>query len=100
MMETDEEEQQQHTNTGYENSVFISQIFDILIERGNLEFFMYALPGEPYAKLSEDVWFKLRKTAHTLQGIYAELAPEHWVSWFSDSLCITLFIVFFCYLHP
>ena len=75
-MDTDDEKQ---VETGLNNSAAIKDVFDFLAEKGSLEFFMYALPGEPHAKLTNDVWLGLAKSASTLRGAYVELAPEHWV---------------------
>ncbi|THH05906.1 hypothetical protein EW145_g4456 [Phellinidium pouzarii] len=60
------------------NSGAISAIFNLFAEKGDLKFFMFALPGEPSQILPDDVWITLRKLSNTLQGLYIELMDEHW----------------------
>ena len=57
----------------------LSDIFDYLADRGGLEFFMYALPGEPYAPLPDKAWKSLSRLSSTLQGMYIELVGAHWI---------------------
>lgn len=59
------------------------EIINHLAEGGRLEFFMYALPGEPHQELPDDVWLALRKLADNLRGLYIEVVATHWVSAFT-----------------
>ncbi|EJC98367.1 uncharacterized protein FOMMEDRAFT_31843 [Fomitiporia mediterranea MF3/22] len=53
-------------------------ILNHLADNGKLQFFMYALPGEPFEALPDEVWLALRRMSDTLQGLYIELIMKHW----------------------
>ena len=55
-------------------------ILNHLADNGKLQFFMYALPGEPCEPLPDDAWQVLQRMSDTLQGLYIELVTKHWVS--------------------
>lgn len=58
----------------------VSSVLEHLAENGGLQFFMYALPGEPCQELQDSVWTIIQKMSQTLQGLYVELTLRHWVS--------------------
>lgn len=58
----------------------VSSVLNHLADNGGLQFFMYALPGEPFHELQDSVWTTVQRMSQMLQGLYVELVPRHWVS--------------------
>ncbi|KAL5524257.1 hypothetical protein ACEPAF_9397 [Sanghuangporus sanghuang] len=74
----------------------VADVINHLAEGGKLQFFMYALPGEPQQPLPDDVWLALRKMSESLQGLYIEVVARHWdivlASRFSNLTYLRLFL--------
>ncbi|KAL5482350.1 hypothetical protein ACEPAI_8944 [Sanghuangporus weigelae] len=74
----------------------VAGVMNYLAAGGRLQFFMYALPGEPQRALPDDAWLALRRMSDSLQGLYIEVVGKHWdivlASRFSNLTYLRLFL--------
>lgn len=62
----------------------LADILNYLVHHGGIEFFMYALPGEPHTVLPDTTWDSLCRLSDSLQGLYIELVGKHWTPFLSS----------------